>query len=656
MIAALKRLWLGLLLMALASAALLFSDAGKRETADTALRKQVKVAIVQHASQPIIDDGVRGMLDALGAAGYVDGKTMSVRQFNPQGDLPTANTIAKEIANGGYDLLLTASTPSLQTVANANRDTKTRHVFGLVTDPVVAGVGITGAKPEQHPPWMAGYGTMQPVRESFVLARQLFPDLKRVGVVWNPAEANAEAQLKLARTVCGELGIELIEANAESSAGVLEAAASVVARDAQAIWVPGDVTVLTAVDSVVAAAKRGNIPVFTVIPGSADKGTLFDIGANYYEVGVIAGELAAKVLDGTDPRTIAVEHVMPEKLTINAHALEGLRDPWTLPPEVVRRAEASGAVAAGKPAEATKPSLRQVRLDLLEYIDVLDVEDAERGIRAGLTDAGLVEDRDIHLTVRNAQGDMPTLTALVGAALADHSDMLLTLSTPTLQAAIQHGGKLPIVFTFLADAVAAGAGKNANDHLPNVTGVPTGSAQHELLQLVRDCLPNARRIGSLFAPAEVNSEWNKLQLEQLAPQYGFELVTVPVNSTAEASDATLSLLSKGVDAVTQIPGNLTSSAFASITQPAKRAKLPVFGFLSSDFGNGAVAVVARDFYDGGHSAGLMAARIVRGENPATIPWEPLKGAKVMINLDVAKAVGLPIPPAVLEKAAKVVGN
>jgi len=234
--------------------------------------------------------------------------------------------------------------------------------------------------------------------------------------------------------------------------------------------------------------------------------------------------------------------------------------------------------------------------------------------------------------------------------------MLLTLSTPTLQAAMQHGGKLPIVFTFLADAVAAGAGKSADDHVPNVTGVPTGSAHEELLKLVRQCLPNAHRLGSLFAPAEVNSEYNKLQLEKLAPKYGFELVTVPVNSTAEASDAVLSLLSKGVDAIAQIPGNLTASAFASITQPARRAKIPVFGFLTSDFNNGAVAVVARDFFDGGRQAGLMAARILRGAKPAEIPWEPLKGARLMINLDVAKAIGLPIPPAVVSQAAKVVGN
>ncbi|MDX2166201.1 MAG: ABC transporter substrate-binding protein, partial [Deltaproteobacteria bacterium] len=269
---------------------------------------------------------------------------------------------------------------------------------------------------------------------------------------------------------------------------------------------------------------------------------------------------------------------------------------------------------------------------------------------------GLVEGRDYRMTVRNAQADMPTLSALVDAAVSDGADMLLTLSTPTLQAAMQRGGERPIVFTFVADGVAAGAGKSNTDHRPNVTGVPSAAAIPEMLAMLRTVLPNARRLGTLFAPAEANSEYYKAQFEQIAPSHGFELVSVPVNSTAEASDAALSLLSKGVDAVVQIPGNLTSSAFASIAQPTARAGLPVFGFLSSDFDNGAVVVFARDYFDGGREAAAMAVRIMRGESPGAIPFEPLKATKVLVNLDAARQVKLAIPAAILQRAAKVVGG
>ena len=219
---------------------------------------------------------------------------------------------------------------------------------------------------------------------------------------------------------------------------------------------------------------------------------------------------------------------------------------------------------------ATRVAMKRAapsNLALLEFVNVVDVDDAERGIRTGLAEAGLVEGRDFHLTVRNAQGDMPTLSALVDAAVGDRADMLLTLSTPTLQAAIRRGAGLPIVFTFVADAVAAGAGTSNTDHLPNVTGVPTLAAYGSLLALVRECLPRALRLGTLYAPAEVNSEVSKEAMETLAPRYGFELVAVPVNSTADASDATLALLGMGVDVIAQAP-----SSRSSTSRPAGQAR------------------------------------------------------------------------------------
>src|SRR5262249_17744144 len=158
------------------------------------------------------------------------------------------------------------------------------------------------------------------------------------------------------------------------------------------------------------------------------------------------------------------------------------------------------------------PLAKTWKVDLLEYVNVQDVEDGEHGIRAGLRDAGLVEGRDFQVRVRNAQGDMATLSALVDAAVGGGTDLLMTLSTPTLQAAMQRAGGLPIVFTFVADAMAAGAGRSNTDHLPNVTGVPTMAAYNEMLDIIQECLPAARHLGTLFVPAEVNSVYNKDQI------------------------------------------------------------------------------------------------------------------------------------------------
>jgi len=336
-----RRLGLGLFLIAAAGALLLWSDLGSRiqtESPQPTAGKTVRLAILQHASQAILDQGREGMLAGLAERGWREGKNLAVKRYNAEGDMPVGQAIAREMTNGGNDILLTISTPSLQAVANANRSTRIPHVFALVTDPVAAGVGVKADNPLDHPAWLAGYGTMQPVAKAFQTAREMNPALKTVGVVWNAAEANSEAQVKLARQVCADMDITLLEATVENSAGVGESAASLTARGAEALWVNGDVTVITAIDSVVAAANKARIPVFTVIPPNVKRGTLFDLGADYHEVGRLAGLLAGDILNGKNPADIPIVNAMPEVLTLNLQALKNLKGTWTVPESLQKTA------------------------------------------------------------------------------------------------------------------------------------------------------------------------------------------------------------------------------------------------------------------------------------------------------------------------------
>ncbi len=331
--ATLKRLWLGMVLIALSSGVLLLSDWNRTA------RRMPRVALLQHASQPLLDEGIQGMLDGLAAGGFQKGKNMVLEQFNAENDVATGNAIAKQLVGGDYDLVLTSTTRSLQSVANANRDGRVKHVFGIVADPPSAGVGISRANPLDHPKHLVGIGSFIPVDEAFKLARRMYPGLKSVGVAWNPSESNSEAFTIKAREASRELGIELAETAIENSSGVGEAASSLVARGVDALWVGGDVTVLVAVEQVLAAARQGRIPVFSIVPPVASRGALFDRGANFYLVGKQTGELAAQILQGADPAKIPIRNYVPVKLIVNPKAVEGLKDPWRIPEDVLRRAD-----------------------------------------------------------------------------------------------------------------------------------------------------------------------------------------------------------------------------------------------------------------------------------------------------------------------------
>ena len=158
-------------------------------------------------------------------------------------------------------------------------------------------------------------------------------------------------------------------------------------------------------------------------------------------------------------------------------------------------------------------------MHILKMVSSLDSDDVERGMREGLA-SRLAEGRDYTVTARNAHGDIPTLSGIVDAAVSDDADLILTLSTPTLQATVQRVKTIPIVFSFSSNPIGAGAGASYEEHLPNVTGVPTVAAYEDVIRIIQELLPRARRLGTLVVPSEVNSVFSTKQAVDIAAKHG----------------------------------------------------------------------------------------------------------------------------------------
>ena len=652
----LKSLGLGFLLIALAAGVLLYSDLASRRSSAAASGRTLRVALVQYASLPALDDGILGVLEALKARGYVDGERLQIRQYNAHGDMATANAIASEVTSSDFDLIISASTASLQTIANANRfaTPPRKHVFGLTSDPYGAGVGVSRENHLDHPPYMTGLGSLPPVEDAFRLARELKPDLKRVGLVWNPNEANSVAATNLARKICTDLGIELVEANAENATAAGEAGASVLSRNIDALWISPDVTVVTAIDVLLAAAKRARVPVFTSLPGNAEKGSLFDLGADYLGIGRVQGELAADVLEGRDPATVPVENLMPVQLHVNRLALDGLRDRWQIPAAISTRADvlfdASGRHVKAPPAVA----ISKKTVDLIEYVDSPNAELAREGVMEGLAKSGLVLGKDFEVRRRVAQGDMATLTSIIDTTLTQGTDLMITVSTPSLQTALARGRGTPLVFTMVSSPFIVNAGTTDTDHLPFLTGSYLDQPVKEVLEALRQFNPPVRRIGTLYSPAELNAEFNKQQLERAAKAAGLEFEAVAVTNTSDVIEAALSLANRRIDVLTQIADNTVASSFPALMEAARRARLPVTAYSPAFADMGPVLILARDYRDNGVESGRMAARVLRGESPGKIPFVSVPTLTYIVNLKAAQALNITLSPQLVAKAARVI--
>src|SRR5262249_18878852 len=268
----------------------------------------------------------------------------------------------------------------------------------------------------------------------------------------------------LARSICNELGITLVEANAENAVGVAEAANSVVSRGVEAIWLSGDVTLMVSVDAVIAAAKRAGIPTFSVIPPTVKKGALFDLGADYYEIGKATGNLAADVLDGRRPAEIPVENLVVESLAINRLALEGLKDRWEFPESVIQRAsiviDATGTHTRwANTASLRAPPGRNFKIGLAYFAPEPSWEHCVKGIFDGLRALGLEEGKNLEVRRAHAQGEIPNIPTMLQNFDGSDVDLILPMTTPVISGAGGLVKRKPAAFTYCSDPIAPRARK-----------------------------------------------------------------------------------------------------------------------------------------------------------------------------------------------------
>lgn len=651
MINTLKPLWLIVLLIISASLLLLASDLGQhRAPARNTAKHYPDIAIFQITSTFLLDAHVQGIVDRLGEKGLIAPDRKNLKIYNPQGDMPTANAIAREIANSPFDMVITSSTLALQTFANANTATRKPHIFGAVTNPYTTGVGISGPEPNQHPSYLAGIGTFQPVREAITIAREMHPKLKSIGVVWNPSEQSSESCLIEARTAVKDLDIQLMEGIAANTSEVYEATQSLIAKGAQAIWIGGDVVATASIGLIVKLAVQAGIPVFTNDPLDAQKGAVFGLGADYRTVGKLTADMAISVLEGQSPDSLRIENVVPQLLEINSDVLR-LYPKWQMTARLqkilIKQQETS---QTGEKTADTRKGPFRIRMVL--YSETEFTERSKEGYLEGLMKAGLHPDRDYEMRIFNAQGDMATLSSIMLSIQADQPDLVMVVSTPALQAALRQVAETcPVVFTGVGDAVKAGAGKSETKHHPNVTGITTRSPFRGMAAIIKETLPGTKRVGTLFTPAEINSELYRTWFEEALRDQDIELVSIPVTAPSDIPQAADELTRQNIAAVAQIADNLTRPGFALIARRADGKNLPVYVFDSDQMKEGGTLALARDYHDAALEAAEMAVRILNGEKPAVIPFRNASMEALILNPDLAQRYGLSIGEAMRKKAS-----
>ncbi len=306
----------------LAGAALLSSH--------TVLANVAKVAVSQIVEHPALDAARQGLLDGLKAKGYEEGKNLEFDFKTAQGNPAIAVQIARQFVGENPDVLVGIATPTAQALVAATKSIPI--VFTAVTDPVGAKLVKKMEQPGKN---VTGLSDLSPVEQHVELIKELMPNVKSIGVVYNPGEANAVSLMELLKVAAKKNGVQLVEAPALKSADV-QSATQTIAAKSDIIYALIDNTVASAIEGMIVAANQAKTPVFGAATSYVERGAVASLGFDYYQIGVQTADYVAAILEGADPGTLDVKVAKGSDLVINKTAADKLG--MTIPQSVLDRA------------------------------------------------------------------------------------------------------------------------------------------------------------------------------------------------------------------------------------------------------------------------------------------------------------------------------
>ena len=254
----------------------------------------IKVGVVQTTQHPALDAATQGFVDALKENGITD-----VDVQNASGESTNCSTIVGNFVADGVDLIMANATPALQAASAA---TDTIPVLG--TSITVYDVVLGGSVPKN----VSGTTDLAPLDEQAKMITELFPEAKKVGILFCSAEANSQYQVDKISEFLKEEGIETVNYIFNDSNDITAVTEKAVSDKVDVIYVPTDNTAAANTEAIANVVLPAGIPVFAGEEGVCTGCGVATLTISYYDIGFKTGEMAADILlNGADISTMEVE-------------------------------------------------------------------------------------------------------------------------------------------------------------------------------------------------------------------------------------------------------------------------------------------------------------------------------------------------------------
>ena len=282
------------------------------------------------------------------------------------------------------------------------------------------------------------------------------------------------------------------------------------------------------------------------------------------------------------------------------------------------------------------------RIGISQFITHQSLDATREGFVDELAKQGYVEGENIEIDLQNAQGEQRNLKT-ISQQLAESSDVVLAIATPSAQSLANTTQTTPVVFSAVTDPVSAKLVESKEHPGGNVTGTSDQSSDaiSTQINLIKKVLPKAKTIGILYTQSEPNSVVQKDEAKRLLEEKGFTVVEKTILDSNNVKAAAESLMTE-VDMVFVPTDNIISSTMETVKQVSIKHKVPVFGGSTEMVAVGGLYNYGTNYEELGRQTARMLVRILKGEKPDNIAVELPEKLELHTNQEMAAALGIDI--------------
>lgn len=298
-------------------------------------------------------------------------------------------------------------------------------------------------------------------------------------------------------------------------------------------------------------------------------------------------------------------------------------------------------VACSKKEEAKKP----IKIGITQIVQHPSLDEIRKGIIDRLSEKGYKDGDKIVINFQNAQGEMSNAD-LIAKDFAENEDLVVAITTPSAQAALNAIKNKPIFYSAVTDPVAAGLKGD------NITGTSDATPIVAQIDLAKTLLGNFKKIGIVYNLGEANSEAQVNSVKALGEKEGFQVIAKGVTNVNEIEQGIDSIIND-VDFIYTPVDNMLASSYPVIVKKAKEKNKAIIGSVTDYVNQGALATEGINQYKIGVQTADMIIKYLEGGKITEMPFETIKDTDLVINETVLKTLGLKLNDD-LSKRAKLV--